>query len=118
MPAVTHDFDGKVDWMAYVLEPSGAARSQLGSLHHAGVELHNPIQVETGADAGVEERLVFHQADRSQDGSESSAAYLTPTGVARPLDGGLPQRALAFGDRAGSAVDDERRPGRGYSACS
>ena len=117
MPAVAHDFEGKIDRMAHILEPGGAARSQPGSLHHACVQLHNPIQVEASADAGVEERLVLHQTDRGDDGSQGSAAYLTPTGVARSLDSGLPERTLTFGDRAGSAVDDERRPGRGYCAC-
>jgi hypothetical protein len=117
VPAVPHDFKGKFDRVAHVLESRGAARPQVGSLHHPGVQLHHPIQVEASPDAGVEERLVLHQTNRGDDGSQRSAAYLTPTGVAGSLDGRLPVRTLALGDRAGSAVDDERRPDRGYSAC-
>ena len=117
MPAVTHDFESKVDRMAHVLEPGGAARSQLGSRHHACVQLHHPIQVEASSNTGVEERFVLHQTDRGDNGSQRSGGYLTPTGVARSLDRRLPERTLAIGDRAGSAVDDERRPDRGYSAC-
>jgi hypothetical protein len=102
--------------MAHVLEPGGAARSQFGPLHHAGIELHDPVQVETRAYAGVEEWLVFHQPDRGEDGRQRTAAYLTPAGVAGSIDRRLPESALACRDRAGSAVDDESRSGRGYRA--
>lgn len=117
MPGVTHDFESKVDRVTHVLEPRRAARPQLRSLHHASVQLNHPVEVEAGADAGVEERLVLHKANRGQHGLEGTAAYRAPAGVARALDGRLPERQLGFRYRAGSAVDDERRPGRGYSAC-
>ena len=116
--AVTHDLKSKVNRMAHVLEPGGAARSQPGPLHHPGVELHDPVQVETRADAGVEDRLVFHQPDRREHRGQRPAAYLTPAGVAGSVDRRLPKSALAFRDRAGSAVDDESRSGRGYRARS
>jgi hypothetical protein len=108
--AIPHDFDGEIDGVAHVLEPGRPARSQLGTLHHAGVQLHDPVQVQAGSDTGIEERLVFHEPDRREDRGERSAANLTPAGVARALDGRLPAGSFVVGDWAGSAVDDERRP--------
>jgi hypothetical protein len=102
--------------MADVFEAGSATRSQLGPHHHPGVELDDPVQVEAGAYARVEERLVLHQPDRGEHRGQGSAAYLTPAGVAGSVDSRLPGSPLAFRDRAGSAVDDERRPGRGYKA--
>lgn len=116
MAAVTHDLEGEIDRMTHVFEPRHAARPQLGPLHDPGVQLHDSIQVEARADAGVEQRLVFHQPDRGQYRGQRSGADLRPAGVARPLDGRLPEGTLPFGDRTGSAVDDQRRPREGYWA--
>jgi hypothetical protein len=96
--------------------PAHPARPQLGPFHQACVQLHDAVKVEASADPGVEERLVFHQPDGGQDSGQRSAADLGPTGVARSPDGRLPQGVLPLGDRPGSAVNDERRPGRGYCA--
>jgi hypothetical protein len=114
VPAVAQDLERQVDRMAHVLEPGRAARPQLHSFHDPGVKLHDAVKVEARADAGVEERLVFHEPDSSEDGRQGTAGDLGPTGIAGALDGSLPGSALCFRYGPGSAVDDQSRAGGAY----
>jgi len=47
--------------------------------------------------------------DRGDRGGERASAYRRPTGVSRAFDGCLAESFLGFRDRAGAAVNDQRR---------
>src|ERR1700687_480200 len=89
MPAVAHDLEREINWMPNVFEPGDPAGAKLRALHHAGVQLHHTVKVEARTDAGVEERLVFHEPDRRNHCGQGTAGDSRPTGVACSLDCGF-----------------------------
>jgi hypothetical protein len=97
--------------MANVTEARNATNAQGRALHDAGVQLADSVGVEARADAGVEQRLVLEVADGCDGGGEGAVPYARPTGVARALDSRQASCALAFRNRSGAAVGDERRAG-------
>src|SRR5205814_3999636 len=87
-----------------------SAGASIPPIHHAGVQLDHAVGVQARADAGVEERLILHVADRGDSCFERAAADALPARLERALDRGLPIRELGRRNRAGAAVDDEGRP--------
>ena len=109
MPAIKHDGNGEVDRVAHVLQTGNPTCPEVGAHHDAGVQLDDSVHIQAGADAGIEERVVFHKPDRGHHRGQRSVADLRPGGVPCPLDGGLPERAFRVRDRTGSAMNDQRR---------
>ena len=109
MPAIKHDCNGEIDRVAHVLQTGNPTCPEVGAHHDAGVQLDDSVSIQAGADAGVEEGLVFHEPDGGHHGGQRPIADLRPGGVSCPLDGGLPERTFRVGDWTGAAMDDQRR---------
>src|SRR5487761_23144 len=109
MPAVFHHLHRQVDRMAYVANGADASGSELGTLHHAGVELNITFEVQAGTDSRVEKWLVLELAHGGHSRGEGAVADARPAGRERSLDRCLAQRALGHGHRTSTAVDDQSR---------
>jgi hypothetical protein len=68
--------------MPDVTQAGATTCPELRTLHHAGVQLDFAVAVQGRADAGVEERLVFHVADRRNRRGQGTVADLAPPDVA------------------------------------
>jgi len=108
VPPVLHDGDREVDRVPHVAQARRRADAEIGTLHDARIQLDHAVGVEASADAGVQQRLVLHVADRRHHRRQRAVADPRPARVARALDGGLAVGAFVNGNRAGAAVDDER----------
>jgi hypothetical protein len=109
MPSVAHNLERKVDRMAHVPDRAHASGSQLGALHHPGIQLDFTLQVQTGTDSCIEKRLVFEVPHRGDGGRQGARADQGPSCSQRSIDGGLPERTFGDRDRSRAAVDDECR---------
>jgi hypothetical protein len=109
MPAVLHHLHRQVDRMSYIADCAHATGAQLRPFHHSGVELDISFEIETGADPGVEKRLVLQLAYSGHCRDKGAIANYRPPCRQRPLDRSLAQRALGHRRRPGAAVDDQCR---------
>jgi hypothetical protein len=75
--------------VADVFQACDPAGAQDRPLHHSCIQLDLPICVQAGADAGVEQGLVLHVANRRHRGNQGPAADLSPTDLEGTFNRGL-----------------------------
>jgi hypothetical protein len=116
--AFSHHLDRQIDRMTHVAHARHPSGSQVGALHHPRVELNFAFEVEAGADAGIQERLVLQAANGGDRGRQSAVTDQCPSHRQRPFDGGLTEGALGNADRARTTVDDQGRAGHALKECA
>jgi hypothetical protein len=89
--------------------------AKCGGVHDDGVAFDVAIEIEMGAIAGVEDRIVFEDGNRGFDGVECVAAVAEDgiAGLERAKAAGFAGFNGGVRDVPGAAVYDERRPHAG-----
>jgi hypothetical protein len=91
---VAHHLRGQVDRVADVFQARDPAGAQGRALHDSCIELDFPVCVQAGADAGVEQGLVLHMANRRHCGNQGTIADLGPAELEGTFNSGLALGAL------------------------
>ena len=109
--AILEDFAGESNGIADALQRGRGAGAERGAVHDDGVALDAAVEIQVGAVAGVEDRIVFEDDNGGLDGVESGAAGREdgPAGGQGALAAGLAGVDSFVGDVPCAAVNDQLR---------
>jgi hypothetical protein len=115
MRALFEDGARSLDGIFDVAEAGDGAGAESGGVHDDGVAFDVAVEGEMGAEAGVEDGIVFEDDDGGFDGVEGVAAIFEnfPAGLKSAEAAGFAGVDSIIGDVPGAAVNDERGLHRG-----